>query len=104
MGAGTPIEHFYQDLAESFWVLECQKYLASLNINISSVEERQMEFDLYCVNHNPFPDGINPKEKFYSGRRYLVFMQVFFIIFNNIDITPSTRNEMTRIIRMLCLC
>lgn len=67
MGAGSPIEHFYQDAAESFWVLETQKYLASLNINITSVEERQVEFDQYLFKHNPFPYGINPKEQFYSS-------------------------------------
>ena len=104
MGAGSPIEHFYRDLAESFWVLECQKYLASLNINISSVEERQMEFDLYCVNHNPFPDGINPEEKFYSScyaknvlKHYKTFVDELIYLYPNhifdfIDCECACRN------------
>lgn len=64
MGAGDSYDHFCQDAAEAYWVFKAQEYLQSRNLNISSVLERKTDFEDYLTSHNPFPDGVNPEEKF----------------------------------------
>ena len=65
MGAGDEREHFFQDLGESYYVLLCQIFVTSIGLNITSVDERQTEFDNYCLKGvNIFPPDVDPKEKF----------------------------------------
>ena len=68
MGAGDEKDHFFQDLAESYFVFICQLYVSTLGLNITTVSERQSDFDDYCLKGvNIFPPDVDPKEKFLNS-------------------------------------
>ena len=48
MGAGSCEDHYMQDAAECYWTFICQRELEKLDLNITSVTERETEFTDYC--------------------------------------------------------
>lgn len=48
MGAGDCTDHYLQDTAEIYWCLIVQRELITRNLNVSSIESIEKEFNDYC--------------------------------------------------------
>ena len=52
MGAGDCIDHYIQDTGEIYWCLIVQRELIKRDLNISSIESIEKEFNDYCRERN----------------------------------------------------